>query len=168
MVKQTQRKIAGFVAAGLAGALLLGLPAPARADTSPPSLLLAQANPAPAPPAPAAKRLSRAERVEARIKSLHDQLKITDAQTPQWDAVAQVMRDNAVAERALHQQRAKSRATGNAVDNLRSYQQLIELHDQGLQKLIPVFQTLYETMSPEQKQLADAAFGHRRSRGAKK
>ena len=35
------------------------------------------------------------ERVEARIKELHAQLRITPAEEPQWNEFAQVMRENA-------------------------------------------------------------------------
>src|SRR5215471_18293365 len=72
----------------------LGAPSDTAAGTP---LRLAQATP-PAPPsgaAPTKPRRSMADRVESRIKSLHDHLKITSAQEPQWNAVAQVMRENA-------------------------------------------------------------------------
>ena len=44
--------------------------------------------------------------VEARIKELHKRLHITAAQKPQWDNLAQVMRDNAQAMSDLKKQRA--------------------------------------------------------------
>jgi periplasmic protein CpxP/Spy len=45
---------------------------------------------------------------------------------------------------------------------LRGYQEVTETHVAGLQKLIPAFQALYDTMSPEQKKNADAAFRRQR------
>lgn len=137
--------------------------------------LLAQTNPAttttqtaqsPDTAKPAARhRASRTDRVEARIKQLHDQLKITAAQEPQWNAVAQAMRDDAQAMQSAIGKLRQNRAQATAVDELRGYQEVTETHVAGLQKLIPAFQALYDTMSPEQKKNADAAF-HRQRRGS--
>jgi len=110
-------------------------------------------------------KASRADRVEARIKQLHDQLKITAAQEPQWNAVAQAMHDDAKAMQSVIAQRRQNRGKMTAVDDLRSYEEVAETHVAGLKKLIPAFQALYDTMSPEQKKNADAAFGHAPGRG---
>ena len=107
---------------------------------------------------------SRTDRVEARIKQLHEQLKITAAQEPQWNAVAQAMRDDAQAMQSDITKLRQNRARATAVDELRGYQEVTETHVAGLQKLIPAFQALYDTMSPEQKKNADAAFRHQRRR----
>jgi hypothetical protein len=126
------------------------------AQTTPP------ATPAPsaAKPAPPAKpKMAPADRVEARIKSLHDQLKITDAQAPQWNAVAQVMRDNAAAMHTQMEQRRQNRGKLSAVADLQNYRQVAQAHVDQLDKLIPTFQALYDTMSDAQKKNADAVFG---------
>ncbi len=102
---------------------------------------------------------------EARIKQLHDQLKITPAQKAQWHAVAQAMRENAKDMQAIIAERHKKSGQMSAVDDLRSYQEVAETHVQGLQRLIPAFQALYDTMSPEQKKNADALFSHAQHRG---
>lgn len=99
------------------------------------------------------------QHVEDRIKTLHEKLKITSAQEPQWDAVAQAMRDNANAIHALIEERHQNAKTMTAVDDLESYEKITDQHADGLKKLIPVFQTLYDTMSPEQKANADKVFG---------
>ncbi len=101
---------------------------------------------------------SPTERVEARIKALHEQLHITDAQEPQWNAVAQVMRDNAKAIEDLIKQRDQNIKTMNAMDDLRSYQALAEAHAEGLKKLVTVFGGLYDSMSDDQKKTADTVF----------
>ena len=142
----------GVAAAALLSALVLS--APLRAATT--DTQVAQATTAPAAPA----KPSRADRVEARVTKLHDQLKITATQEPQWNAVAQVMRDNENTMRAAIEQRRQNAATMTAVDDLRSYQAITEAHAQGLQKLVPAFQALYETMSDDQKKNADKIFSH--------
>lgn len=154
----------------LAGAMLA---APLHMATAAAPEQLAQASTAPATPAepsqsqPQAKPKSRhshspTERVEARIKSLHERLKITPAQETQWNAFAQVMRDNAQHMQSLIEKRRQNSGTMNAVDDLRSYQEVADAHAQGLEKLIPAFQALYDTMSPEQKKNADAVFHQNR------
>jgi len=96
-------------------------------------------------------------RVEARIKSLHDRLKITSAEEPQWSGVAQAMRDNAREMQGAIEQRREARSM-TAIDDLKAYQKIADTHAEGLEKLIPAFQTLYDSMSDEQKKTADAIF----------
>jgi len=135
---------------------------------------LAQASPPPssAASAPAAKattpRRTRADFVEARIKALHEQLKITPDEEPQWNAVAQAMREDSKAVSDLIAQRNKSAKTMSAIDNLRSYQAIAKAHLDGLDHLIPAFQALYSAMPDAQKKIADAVFSRRPTRPARK
>jgi hypothetical protein len=48
-----------------------------------------------------------------------------------------------------------------AVDDVKSYAEIAAAHANGLQKFIPVFETLYQNMSDEQKKNADLLFGRR-------
>jgi periplasmic protein CpxP/Spy len=152
--------------ARLAAATLLGmivLASPLLAQTNPPATAQTDAS------KPAARaKTSRADRAETRVKQLHDQLKITAAQEPQWKAVAQAMRDDAAAMQSAIDKRKANRGKMTAIDDLQSYAEITETHLAGLKKLIPAFQALYDTMSPEQKKNADATFGHPpgRSRGS--
>jgi hypothetical protein len=95
---------------------------------------------------------------EQRIAALHKSLHITAAQQPQWDQFAQVMRDNAKDLDQAYQQRATTFDKMNAVDNMQSYAQIEQTRAQDMQKLVPAFQTLYNALSDEQKQEADALF----------
>lgn len=137
----------------LAAAALLWLPAAGLAQSPPPS----------APPGAAAGKApvgngAAEARVDARIKQLHAQLRITPAEETQWSQFAQTMRDNARDIDQSAMQRAQEYPTMNAVQNLQSYEKLVEVHAQHLQKLIPAFQALYDAMSPDQKKLADQVF----------
>ena len=147
--------VAGLLAtalvAGAAGAATL---AP---SSSAAPVLLAQADAA----ATAKPHKSHQERVEERIKRLHEQLKITSAQEPQWSAVAQAMRDGAQSMDAAIKQRIEARGS-SAIDELKAYQGIIDAHAQEVQKLIPPFQALYDTMSDDQKKTADELFAHSR------
>ena len=90
---------------------------------------------------------AKASPVEARIKELRNKLNITDAQQAQWDSLVQVIRDNAKAM--------------TAIDAVKSYQAVIEAHEAGMAKFVPAFQALYDSMSPAQKETADAMFRSR-------
>jgi hypothetical protein len=106
--------------------------------------------------------------VEARIKDLHKRLKITDAQKAQWDALAQVMRDNAQAMADLQKQRAADAQSMNAVDVVKSYGEVIQAHADGMKKFIPAFEELYNSLSDAQKKIADSMFrGRARTSAAK-
>jgi len=104
------------------------------------------------------RSVSPTERVEARIKQLHSKLKITPDQEDKWNAFAQVMRENAQAMQSQIEQRVKTQPNMTALDDLNSYEQITETHAEGVKKLVPAFQALYDSMSPEQKKNADMVF----------
>jgi len=99
--------------------------------------------------------------VEARIKRLHAQLKITPDQEDQWNAMAQIMRDNAGKLSSLIQQRAKNGRSMSAVDNPRTYEAITAAQEDGLKDILPSFEKLYDSMSDTQKKTADAVFNQR-------
>ena len=96
--------------------------------------------------------------VERRITDLHGKLHITSQQSQQWDQFAQVMRDNAREMDQVYQQRAEKFGSMSAVDNMQSYAQIEQLRAQDAQKLVPAFQTLYSSLSDQQKKTADQVF----------
>jgi hypothetical protein len=161
-------------AAALLATLALASPVPAAtsdvaspAGTRPVRILAAQApappapavaSPAPAPPRAAKGARSRPDQVETRITMLHSKLAITAAQEPAWQNLIQVMRDNAQAMEALRTARADKAKTATAVDDLKSYAEITTAHAEGLKKFIPVFETLYGSMSDAQKAQADTLF----------
>lgn len=130
--------------------LLLSLPVAAMAQS--PSTSTAGAAAQSRPPGAAAAR------VEARIKQLHTQLGITQAQSAQWDQFAQVMRDNARDMDRILSERSQQFPSMSAVQDMQSYQHVAEAHVQHLQKLVPAFASLYDSLTPEQKKRADQAF----------
>jgi hypothetical protein len=46
----------------------------------------------------------------------------------------------------------------NAVDVVKSYETVIEAHEEGMKHFVPAFEALYDTMSDSQKQVADSMF----------
>jgi protein CpxP len=122
---------------------------------------------APTSPAPAAstahkhghKRAQKREDfIEKRINNLHSQLKITAAQSSQWDAFAQTMRDSAKKAGDSYRERAQKLSTLNADDAMKSYAALTQMHADNTQKLAAAFSTLYATLSDDQKKTADVLF----------
>jgi hypothetical protein len=106
--------------------------------------------------------------VEARIKDLHNRLHVTVAQKPQWDNLTQVVRENAQAMADPEKQRAADANSMGAVDVVKSYQLVIEAHEDGRKKFIPPFEALYNTMSDAQKKTADSLFRSREKASAAK
>lgn len=146
-------RIASFVAGTFAALLLVA-----------PLVTLAQGTPGPSTPAP--PKAAVASHIEQRIKSLHDRLKITAAEEPQWAAVAQAMRDAAeTVGKLVHERREKAGAM-NAVEDLRSYQAIAEAHATGVAKLVSAFEELYAVMPPDQQKNADAVFAESMHRPA--
>jgi hypothetical protein len=107
------------------------------------------------------------EAVEARIKELHSKLHITAAQDKQWNDLAEVMRDNARAMVAVEKKRSIEAQSMNAVDVVKSYETVIEAHEEGMKHFIPAFETLYDSMSDSQKKAADSMFRVRAKQSAK-
>ena len=105
-----------------------------------------------------AGKTSKVEHVEARIKELQARLKITPTQKEQWNNVTQVMRDNAKTMDALVKERAEHIDTMNAVDDLKSYGEVVQEHADGIKKFIAAFEPLYTSMSDAQKADADKLF----------
>ena len=111
-------------------------------------------------PAGSAKAAVHEERVEKRIKKMHDALHITQKQEEQWGKVAQVMRDNAKSLDTLTQARFERAKSMTAVEDLKSYGEITDAHADGIKKFTPVFATLYDSMSDAQKKDADTMFRH--------
>ena len=149
--------------ASTTAAALLFLPVTAIAQSSAtPATATPQVAPPPAVSSPIAGHpvvgRNAEERVERRITELRAQLRITPAEQQQWDQFAGVMRENARDMDQIFIQRAQQLGSMTALQNMQSYEQLADAHAQHLQKLVAAFQSLYEAMPDQQKQLADQVF----------
>lgn len=159
-----------FAATLFVTTILAAAPAWAQTTISPATSTPAPATTEPAPATPTHKASTHTAAaavppgqtmevlVDKRITDLHRQLHITAAQSSQWDQFAQVMRDNAKEIDQAYKDRADRLDTMSAVDNMQSFEQIEQLRAQQMQKLVPAFQTLYASLSDEQKQDADALF----------
>ena len=103
--------------------------------------------------------------VDKRIADLHKRLGITPDLEPLWLDVVNVMRDNEVRMNQHITARESKMKTMSAVDDLRSYRMITDEHADGLKRLIPVFEILYDKMSPAQKAVADHVFEQGQHKG---
>ena len=145
-------------------AALLAMPAMAQTGATSTEAPAAATPPAAVAPPHAAAHTPAA--VERRVQQLHTQLRITPQEQSQWDAFAQTMRQNADNMRTAIDQRGSQMDTMDAVQNMQSYAQLAQVHAQDMQQMASAFQTLYQSMSPEQRQNADQLFRARDQRVA--
>ena len=124
-------------AAAMAAAMM---DSPAPGHRAPAPLLLVQA-PAPAP------------NVEANIAQLRQRLQVTPAQEPRFEALANVMRQN-----ARMMPNAPPPANPNPVQALRFAIQAGEQELVGLKRMLPALEALYASLSPMQQRIADQVF----------
>jgi hypothetical protein len=128
--------------------------------------LVASAQTAGAPAAGAAQQQKphreRPSRIEGRIAYLKAELKITDAQTAQWNAVADAMRKNEAQMRDMRRQAhsaGQQQGAPNALDALSRREQFAEARAEGVKQFAAAFRPLYASLSDEQKRTADELLG---------
>jgi len=153
MSKKITPAILSLAAATVFGALAL----PAAAQTP-----AATTAPAAAPHHASHGAMTPEEAVEKHIADQKKALKITDAQSQQWEAFASAIRENAKDAEARHQaHEAAAAGSQTAVDDLKGYADAAAAHADGIKKLAAAFETLYGSFTPEQKKNADDYFAHR-------
>lgn len=147
----------------LAGAVLmltLGMAAAgatAQTGTRPqPAQAQSPAGQSPAGQTPAAGKPAQ-DPVAAHLADVKKQLNITNAQQSQFDQFANVVKQNAQAVEAA-MQKAQQNAERSAVESLRTAADFAQTEADNLKRLVPAFETLYSSLSAEQKRLADGLF----------
>jgi protein CpxP len=121
--------------------------------------VLAQPAGAVTPPVPKAAGTATIQaQVDQRITRMHQRLKITPEQETAWNAFAEVMRSNVTSTDDAYKKRSASLATMTAPDNMANFAQIEQARAQGVENLATSFQTLYNTLSDDQKKAADAMF----------
>jgi hypothetical protein len=113
------------------------------------------------------------ERVEPRLAYLKTALKITDAQTKQWNAFADVLRKQAKDRDAkIEAMRAKFEANKDtprpevsAIDRMERQQKILTDVSAALSERLAAAKPLYAVLSDDQKQTADELLAHRGGHG---
>ena len=105
------------------------------------------------------------ERVEARLAYLKTALKITDAQQPQWDAYAGLVRNGAKQREQRFQSRLAGAVRGaerqrpNAIERLEKAQSFHAEAVTRINEMLAVEKPLYAALSPQQRKVADELLG---------
>jgi hypothetical protein len=97
-----------------------------------------------------------APNIEGRIASLKIELKITDAQAPQWDRFADTLRATAKSMNGMYQQMMQSGVTGTLPARLDRQDAMLSAHLASLRALKEAVEPLYGSFSDEQKKVADS------------
>ena len=93
--------------------------------------------------------------VEGRLAFLKTELKITDAQLPLWNAVADAIRANAKSMGEMSGEMMGSSQTATLPDKLAVREKMMTAHLDALHQFTAVIEPLYAAMSDEQKKTAD-------------
>lgn len=116
----------------------------------------------------AAAETGRVHRPEAyaerQLARLHRELDITTAQEAAWTKFKDATIADARNIGQLYRERAANFEKMNAVDNLKDYQKILQTQADGLGSKVAAFATLYDSLSPEQKETADRIFRYKSRR----
>jgi len=96
-----------------------------------------------------------ASHVEGRIAALKTELKITEAQAPQWLAFADALRGTAKSMEAMQGQMMKVAAPSPLSARLARQEETLSAHLASVKALKAAFDPLYASFSDEQKKVAD-------------
>ena len=94
-----------------------------------------------------------AAHVERRIALLKAELKITEAQQPLWDVVADALRRNAKAMPEMSA--AMMAASGTLPEKLATHEKAVSTHLDAVRRLRTAFDPLYAAFSADQQKTAD-------------
>jgi hypothetical protein len=141
------------MAASLAAAWLIPSSAPSRVAAMAAPMMDGPAPRHQALPLQPAQAPPPAPNIEANIAQLHQRLQITPAQEPRFEALANVMRQN-----ARMVSNAPPPANLDPIQGLRFAIQTGEQELVGLKRMLPPLQALYASLSPTQQRIADMVF----------
>lgn len=96
-----------------------------------------------------------ASHIEGRIAELKAQLKITDAQMPQWDHFAEALRGVGKTMGQMHQQMVQAGQSNTLPERLARHEKMLAAHFSSVKSLEEALQPLYASLSDAQKKIAD-------------
>ena len=96
-----------------------------------------------------------ARHVEGRLAFLKTELKITDAQLPLWNAVADAIRTNAKSMSEVSGGMMGTNQSATLTEKLALREKMMTAHLEALRKFKAAVEPLYAALSDEQKKTAD-------------
>ena len=95
------------------------------------------------------------DHVEGRLAFLKTELKISDAQMPQWSKFADALRSTAASMNGMHQQMMQGAMPDTLPARLDLREQMLSSHLEALKSMRAALDPLYASFSDEQKKVAD-------------
>jgi hypothetical protein len=95
------------------------------------------------------------DHIEGRLAFLKTELKITDAQTPQWDRFADALRAGAGSMSGAQQMMMQDGKTAGLPARIELQQKMLSTRLDALDAMKAALEPLYASLSDEQKKLAD-------------
>lgn len=95
------------------------------------------------------------EHIEDRIAFLNAELRITNAQKPQWDAFVNTLRENAKTHQSMHEQMTKGGMPSSWPERLAFQRKALSARLNRLNDLEAAAKPLYASLTEEQRELAD-------------
>ena len=92
--------------------------------------------------------------VEGRLAFAKAEMKITDAQTPQWNAFAEVIRSSSASQRTAMQGMMQA-SGGTAPEQIERRIALATAHLEAMKTVLTAAKPLYAVLTDEQKKVAD-------------
>jgi LTXXQ motif family protein len=96
-----------------------------------------------------------ASHIEGRLAFLKTELKIADAQAPQWNAFAETVRANAKSMAEAHQSTMSDGAAQTLPERLALEEKALSAHLDALKRTAGALDKVYDTLSVDQKKIAD-------------
>ena len=97
-----------------------------------------------------------AEHTDGWLAFLKTELRITDAQTPQWNAFADAVRANAQGMKEMHASMMEQRGQATALpERLGLHETMLSAHLDAVRQIKAAVEPLYASFSDEQKRTAD-------------
>lgn len=93
--------------------------------------------------------------VEGRIASLKTELKVTEAQTPQWNRFADALRAAAKSMNGMYEQMMQPKDSATLPVRLEAQETMLSAHLTALKALKDALDPLYASFSDDQKKAAD-------------
>jgi hypothetical protein len=93
--------------------------------------------------------------VEGRLVALKTELKITDAQAPQWNRFADALRGAAKSMNGMFEQMMPRTTAGSWPARLERHEKMLSVHLNALRTLKDAVDPLYVAFSDDQKKIAD-------------
>ena len=97
--------------------------------------------------------------IEGRIAFLKAELAITDAQAPQWNALADALRENAKGMRELMTDRMQADKSENAADRTDAMVKMMTVRLESMKSIAAAEKALYAVLTGSQKGIADELLG---------